>query len=103
MKPLIKVFSSARWPTKLLHTNKYFRRPLKPTKILMLFSSALKKPTKIIVLFSSATWADENVDIFSSANMADENTIIFVGNRRKNAYFRRLYFVGLFSSVGRRK
>jgi hypothetical protein len=76
------VFSSARWPTKIRH----------------LFSSASRrplKPTKIVIFFSSATWADEDTSIFSS----DENTIIFVGSRRKSFYFRRLYFVGLFSSV----
>ncbi|PUZ66534.1 hypothetical protein GQ55_3G320300 [Panicum hallii var. hallii] len=60
------------------------------------------RPMKISDIFSSAQKADENRRIFSSATVADENSFIFVGSRRKRAYFRRVYFVGLFSS-GRRK
>jgi hypothetical protein len=58
----ILVFSSARWPTKILQI--CFHRPAEPTKILPLFSSAVL--------------ADENVNIFSSAVLADENKVIFV-------------------------
>jgi hypothetical protein len=48
----IPVFSSARWPMKILDTLQYFYR----------------------------LRADENVNIFSSAVLADENSVIFVGN-----------------------
>jgi hypothetical protein len=52
-----------------------FHRPAQPTKILLLFSSAIE---------------------------ANENICIFIGNRRrKYVHFRRVYSVGQFSSADR--
>jgi hypothetical protein len=121
----IPVFSSATWPTKILDTLQYFRwlRADKNTTIIFVGLASQRKyltyfrrplePTKIFPLFSSATQAcwpyfrqhisDENVNIFSSAMLADENSFIFIGNRRKSAYFHLFYSVSLISSADRRK
>jgi hypothetical protein len=73
------IFSSVRWPIKILERIQYFGRLRKPTKLTTSFCRS-SRPTKQTVSFSSAALADENM------------VCIFIGlvGRRKEMYFHRL-------------
>jgi hypothetical protein len=104
------VFSSARWPMKILERIQYFHRWGKPTKLTTLFSSVVetdetncifsvgqRSRRKYCVYFRRLRWPTKRY-IFSS--VADENAFIFI-DFILSAYFRRptdeyIYFRRLF-------